>query len=229
MLTHPARRAPTYAEAVMAAKPLRYHRLREHGGLTTLIDEAGLVNGTVTGTPTRMAAAGPPGIADARGFQTTNASGGFATAGTGAWPTTAYTIAAWAFVTAQVSPDTGIFGRWQNGVGAMLYKPNNTTILFLHRGTSLSSGTLPLSTWQFLTGTWDGSNLRFYVNGVLKAGPTANSTAPGNAGSWTFNTYTVVGDNTIRIMTGTTAECVVWDRALSQGEIANLNAIGWGQ
>lgn len=226
MLHHPAFERTTYRDAILASKPLRYYRCGEGSG-PVLRDLVGTADATISGTPTKRASNGAPGIADGAGFQTTNGGTGYATAGTAAAPTSALTLACWVFITANASPDAGIFGAWQGGLGGvMLYKPNNTTIVFLKESTSVASGAVTLSAWHFVAGTWDGSNSRIYIDGVLSGGPTANSTAPTAGATWCINTYPVAGNPATRILTGTTAECALWSRALSAGEIAHFNALG---
>ena len=226
---HPGFTRERYETAVVNMKPVRYWRLSETSG-TVLRDRMNVTDGTTVGTLTQLAWQGPPGIADGTGLRTTAGSGGTATAGNNAFPSTAYTLAAWTFITAQPNPDAGIIGKWANGTGAMIYKPNSIRIIFLHRSTSLTSTSAPpLNRWAFVVGTWTGTQLNFYVNGIREVGPISNSTAPGDTGLWSLNTYQVVNVYTSRILTGTIAEPAYWDRALSAGEIAYLAALGFGR
>lgn len=223
---HPAFTSPRYQEAILASGPLRYYRCNETSG-TLLRDLCRTADMTISGTPTKRGANGAPGVADSAGFQTTSGSGGFASAAAAALPTTAYTLAAWTFG-GSVS-DRGIFGQWQANVGALIYRSSATKLAFIHRGTNLIASNTNDGNWHFAVGTWDGTNVRLYVDGVLRGGPSANSTAAGSTGSWTIGTYTVTSNNALRITTGITSECVLWPRALSVAEIDYFYALGSGR
>lgn len=226
MRSHPAFVTDRYADAVLASGPLRYYRCNETVG-TTLRDLVGTANMTVTGTPTKMGAPGAPGIKDGFGFQTTDGSGGYASAAAAALPTSAYTLAAWTF--GGTVSDRGIFGQWTStggSAGALLYRSTSSVIGFIHQGTNITSSGSVDNLWHFVVGTWDGSNIRLYVDGALRGGPSAVGTAAASAGGWSIGTYFVSGSGSSRITTGITSECVLWSRALSLGEIAHFNALG---
>lgn len=225
-LTSPAFTAPRYMEAVLASNPTRYYRCNDTSG-GVLRDLMNVQNMTITGTPTRRGAAGPPGIADGAGFQTTSASGGYASGGTQAPSSTAYTLAAWTFG-GSVS-DRGVFGASGPSNDALIYRSSSTKLAFLHKGTNLIASNTNDGNWHFVVGTWDGSNVRMYVDGVLRGGPTANGTAVASGSNWAIGTYFVSGTGANRITTGTTAECVLWSRALSLAEIQHFTALGFGR
>lgn len=223
-LGHPAFESDRYAAAVLASgSVVRHYRCNDTSG-TRLLDLTGTNHMTITGTPTRLAAPGPSGIRDGAGFQTTDGSGGFASAAAAALPTAAYTLMAWTFG-GSVS-DRGIFGQWQSSAGALLYRSTSSKLAFLHRGTNLIAANTNDGNWHHIAGTWDGSNCCLYVDGVLQGGPSANVTAAGSAGAWAIGTYWNAGVGTGRITTGITAECTLWSRALSLGEVAHFNALG---
>jgi hypothetical protein len=226
MLTHPALRGPSYTEAVMSTKPVRYYRANETSG-TLLRDYTGTNDMTIQGTPTKRGSLNPPGVPDGAGFETTSGSGGFAIGNSTAPPASAYTFAAWSY--GGSVGDRGIFGIWQSSIGALIYRSSATKLAFIHRGTNLVSNGTEDGNWHFVVGTWDGANVRLYVDGVLRGGPSANATAPGASGAWAMNTYYVSGSGATRITTGITAEAVVWDRALSLAEINHFAALGYGR
>lgn len=225
-LTHPAFTSPRYAEAILASKPLRYYRCNETGG-TVLRDLCGTNNMTVTGTPTRMGTSGPPGIADGAGFKTTKGGGAYASGDTAALPSTAYTLAAWFIGGGSDASIHGIFGRWRGtNNGAILHRMVTTNnIRFVHRDVAIESSIADTNLWHFIVATWDGADIRLYVDGVFITSE-ANAVAPGGLGNWTINTQHAGASITAQIATGTTAECVLWSRALPIGEIAHYNALG---
>ena len=90
--------------------------------------------------------------------------------------------------------------------------------------------TLGTSTWYYITYTYDGTNVRGYVNGSLVAGPTA---ASGNGSANATNGFSI-GD---RIFLGGALgnkassiqdETGLWSRALSDSEISELYNSGAG-
>ncbi len=77
--------------------------------------------------------------------------------------------------------------------------------------------------WHFVAGTWDGTNARVYVDGVLEG------TTP-FTGSLTLNTGRLfLGADpagSVEYFKGLIDEAAVWNRALSSNEIAGLYAAG---
>jgi hypothetical protein len=79
---------------------------------------------------------------------------------------------------------------------------------------AVGTSTLPINTWTHLAGTYDGTALRLYVNGVLAA-------TLAQAGSLTTTTgaLRIGGDASNEFFTGLIDEVRVYNRALSQTEI----------
>jgi hypothetical protein len=86
---------------------------------------------------------------------------------------------------------------------------------------AIGTGLLPVNTWSYVTGTFDGSTLRLYVNDQLVGSqvvafnvPLSTTTAPLHIG----------GDFANEFFAGLIAEIQVYDRALNQAEIqADMN------
>ncbi|HUI92323.1 MAG TPA: LamG-like jellyroll fold domain-containing protein [Chitinivibrionales bacterium] len=78
---------------------------------------------------------------------------------------------------------------------------------------------IPLNKWSHVAGTWDGTTLRAYLNGVLQPeqvaayGPVLSSTGPLIIGRKPDNTY---------YFQGAIDEVIIFNRALSQSEITGL-------
>jgi len=77
--------------------------------------------------------------------------------------------------------------------------------------------TLPYGVWTLLVGTYDGTVQRLYVNGTMGGsmvvrGKITHSTFPLKIGEGTYNPD--------RFLFGAVDEVMIWDRALSSGEIA---------
>ena len=82
--------------------------------------------------------------------------------------------------------------------------------------TSLTSPTV--GTWYHLVGTWDGTLIKIYVNGVLEKTGTRTGTMPSSAilvkiGSSSSNA---------RWFNGIIDEVNLWDRALTQAEVTQI-------
>lgn len=76
--------------------------------------------------------------------------------------------------------------------------------------------------WYHFCLTYDGSNVRGYVDGILRAGPTA-STGNGTAGaSIDLIACGIHGDGTSNPPDAYFAHFVVYNKALSQNEVKNL-------
>ena len=92
--------------------------------------------------------------------------------------------------------------------------------------------TLGTTNWYHLVFTYDGSNVRGYVNGVLQAGPTASSGDGTSGGGTTLfigapsNSYY---DGTYDWTSGIVDEVGYWTKALTRTEITDLYNGGAGQ
>ena len=77
--------------------------------------------------------------------------------------------------------------------------------------------TITDGSWHYLVGTYDGNNLKLYVDGVLEA--TTATTATPLTGSGAFYVASSAGSNNYN---GSMDEISVWNRALSAAEVTNL-------
>jgi hypothetical protein len=148
--------------------------------------------------------------------------------------TTQLTVAAWIFLTAPVMANTyGTAISRQIGTGYdqhyhLSVNDQQQAILFITTttaGQQVIGGppTVPLETWVHLAGTYDGSQMRLYVNGVevnseAVSGPFASETNPvvlsgkGNGAAKTVSEF----------VPGELDEVMLYRRALSADEIAQL-------
>lgn len=82
---------------------------------------------------------------------------------------------------------------------------------------------LPLGIWTHVAGTWDGTVMRAYVNGVVQQdvsaiiGPLSGTATPLRIGR---------GDTTSLGFHGRIDELTIYDHALTAGEIAAIHAAG---
>jgi hypothetical protein len=95
--------------------------------------------------------------------------------------------------------------------GPIFFVFNGTTYVSASYGTSLVAGTV-----YHLCGTYDGANVRLYVNGILRGGPTAQT---GTTPSYGTNYFGVHQNTTSNPFVGTLYELRWYSRALSASEV----------
>ncbi|MBI5697237.1 MAG: LamG domain-containing protein, partial [Thaumarchaeota archaeon] len=84
---------------------------------------------------------------------------------------------------------------------------------YVHNNCAKNTNTIPLNTWTFLVGTWDGNNVYVYQNGVL-----ANSGAC--TSSTTMKTLSVGARfNGSLPFAGQIDEVQVWNKALTPSDV----------
>ncbi len=138
-------------------------------------------------------------------------------------PTTSITVSAWiknnacsptAYIVSKGDSVSYYLRLQQTGAGCILRFQTTTGA-----GTvTLDSpqGTLTPGAWQYVVGTWDGSNMRIYRNGVLVGGPTAQT---GTLSSATENLQ-IGTRGSVFSWNGSIDEVKIYSRALSQSEIS---------
>jgi len=115
-----------------------------------------------------------------------------------------------------ISGDRRLNGIHINSSGSVLYAWNGTTMT--------SSVTLSANQWYHICVISNGgSGKKLYINGVERA-TTTNTASPSVNDSWYINTSAY--DNSI--LTARVDELIVWDRAISVGDVATLYNSGNG-
>jgi hypothetical protein len=84
---------------------------------------------------------------------------------------------------------------------------------------ALGTSNIPLNTWTHIAGTYDGSNLRLYVNGVLVKTTAHSGPMFGSMGPLRIGGSSVVTSIGKQFFKGLIDEIRVYNRALSQTEI----------
>lgn len=216
-----------YAQTVLSDSPLAYYRLGEPSGygITTAYDWGGnAYNGTITGGVTL----GETGALynDSNTAMLFDGSTGYislptATNGNGLG---ALSVEGWFNLsTASLGSFTGLIesGAEASNTGFLLFWSGTSTLIFsvgngtTHARASLAT-TATANTWLHVVGTYDGANVRLYVNGALVAGPTSltgsisASAAPVIAGSTGHTT----------LFPGTIDEVAIYASALSATRIS---------
>jgi hypothetical protein len=86
-----------------------------------------------------------------------------------------------------------------------------------------SSNTIPFNAWSFVGFTYDGSNIRIYINGALDSTTAFTSTLPTNS-SDTFDIG--IGSNKQYPYAGGIDEVRIYNRALNDAEVKQLYNMG---
>jgi Concanavalin A-like lectin/glucanases superfamily/Bacterial Ig domain/Bacterial Ig-like domain/Fibronectin type III domain len=133
---------------------------------------------------------------------------------------TGFTLEAWVNK-AGTKKDVGILGSWDNpGGGPMLWvdhiQGHNYVTASTGLGSYLDSGQAPaVGSWQYLTATYDGTNLRYYVDGTQVASKTFTGNI-GDSNVWRIGAYQ---GTPFGFFDGMIDEVRVYNRALSGAEV----------
>lgn len=219
-----------YGKLMLATSPVNYWRLGDASG-TTAVDEMGVNNGTYVGTPTLGAAGllyGDPNPAvTLNGTQYVTATSNDVSG------TNPFTLAAWVNFTPSgyqmfiSNPVTS------GGYGAEII--DGLSGPFIRRVNSAGEDAAPASGSQvqlsagvthLVVGTYDGTSLRLYVDGLLEGSPVASSRVLPAVSTGVFHIGADAANGSK--LTGTLDEGAYWDRALTAAEIADLYLVGSG-
>ena len=131
------------------------------------------------------------------------------------------TVSAWAYISNTSSDKFFLDARTSATAGYILYANTAENIYWTFQDASINGTTAYQDEWVYLTGTYDGSNMRLYVNGSQVA-----STATTKTNSNTTNARIGARSHTSpsSYMNGNLANVAIWNRALSSDEI---NSVMW--
>src|SRR3954449_8164183 len=142
---------------------------------------------------------------------------------------TGFTLEAWVNK-AGTKKDVGILGTWDNPAGGpMLWvdhiQGHNYVTASTGLGTYLDSGQAPaVGQWQYLTATYDGTNLRYYVDGVQVASKTFTGNI-GDSNVWRIGAYQ---GTPFGFFDGLIDEVRIYNRALNGTEVQSDMAAAVG-
>ena len=216
----------TYLDAVIADSPLRYYRLDETSG-TTVYDATGNGNnGTLHGGYTQNATGALTGDADTA--IVLNGTTGYANLPLTSLPSgnSVWTSEAWFNINALPGSGVAMIAAWGSNAtksDAQLYvNSSGFAACDTNSGPAVVSGAISLHVWHHVAGTWDGTNIRLYIDGALIG--TSGATGPLTLGS----TYAGIGAWTagyVNEFNGAIDEFAIYGTALSAARIlAHYNA-----
>jgi len=133
------------------------------------------------------------------------------------------TISIEAWVKSSTLTGSGAFiGNWNGSNLQFLLKRDGSEFSMFANSTALTTtgGQALLNTWQHIAGTWDGSFMRIYVNGV----EVANQSYAAASFNTMTNTVNIGYNNGIQLMTGALDDIRLWSTVRTPAEItANMN------
>ena len=216
----------TYLDAVIADSPLRYYRLDETSG-TTVYDATGNGNnGTLHGGYAQNTTGALTSDADTA--IVLNGTTGYANLPLTSLPSgnSVWTSEAWFNINALPGSGVAMIAAWGSNAtksDAQLYvNSSGFAACDTNSGPAVVSGAISLHVWHHVAGTWDGTNIRLYIDGALIG--TSGATGPLTLGS----TYAGIGAWTagyVNEFNGAIDEFAIYGTALSAARIlAHYNA-----
>lgn len=206
--------ASFYRAQVMSDGPVAYWRLGETSG-TAAIDETATVNGTYAGGYTRGVAGALAADTD-RAVDLNGISGRISVPNVAALNLTSQvSIEAW------VNPDSVTGTRWivNKNTFYYLYIDNNTTYFGIRTPTAAylfisKTGLVTLGGWQHLVGTYDGTKMVLYRNGVIAV----EASVTGAIGTTTTGVTIGAVDGTGSFFDGSIDEVAIYNRSLTAAQ-----------
>ena len=211
-----------YAEVILADTPQSYWRLGDLVAGSSAADAKGTVTGTYSGQFQR----GMPGAVQGDNDSCVFFRSGYVDMGV-VYPmsgTQAFSIEAWVQLQLMPGGVESIIGNYyQNGSGFQGYGMAINQNGFIEcwralNGTFTTAGTannvMPLGQWTHIVGTYDGTNVKLYVNGTLMQ-TTASSLAIAATGS----NFRIASDNIGNNLPAMVDEAAVYNYALTQTQV----------
>ena len=131
-------------------------------------------------------------------------------------PTTEITIQCW--IQSNTETDKGLVAKWVSTTkDYMLYKTTNKFSLYIGT-TPLQSGTLPSSGWVNIAGTYNGSTMKTFINGVESTTQAKTGAIPNNDNVLEIGRY---AENNIYSYSERISDVLLYDTALDANEILN--------
>ena len=132
-------------------------------------------------------------------------------------PTTEITVQCW--IQSNTESDRGLVAKWKNPSPKdyMLYKTTSNFRFYI--GTDIgTSGAIPTSGWVNIAGTYDGSNIKTYINGELSTTTARTGSIPNNSNTLDIGRYNEANGTPYseRI-----SDVLLYDTALDANEIKN--------
>jgi hypothetical protein len=225
-----SRNTAAYSQVVLSDQPSSYWKLDEAAG-TSAADSAGSVTGTYTNGPTLNQASGVKDANAAVGFDGSN---DFITAGDNYdfAGTAAMTVELWLKPTAATTSYRRVIskeaaGGWDlymeassgGSPNAISFERSDAAGVSDYVGISTA---LPTTSWTYVVYTYDGTNMRFYIDGVLRQTTASSRSVQNHANPLTIGRYS----SGVDYFGGLLDEVAIYSSALSGTQVAEHFAAG---
>ena len=131
-------------------------------------------------------------------------------------PTTEITVQCW--IQFNSENDKGLVGKWKNPTyDYMLYKRTDSFSFYINT-TSGTSNTISSSGWVNLAATYDGSNIKTYINGDLSTTTSHSGAIPNNTNVLEIGRFS---ENPSKSYSERISDVLLYDTALDADEIEN--------
>lgn len=234
--------AEDYSTLVQADNPLAYYRFEEAPGESVLFDSStsGVFGGNYISPDGVYPKLDRPGIStNSAFFHPYTDAGGIAQNpyaevpyAAEMNPTGPFTAEAWVRATSASSADyrspVSAFGGWGDSSGWFFYQSPDTgsgsSWVWVQKGGGIWVGGGPVTklNWQHLVGAFDGTTIRFYVNGVLMGSADASTALPNSGMALRIGTR----DTGYGFFDGNVDEVAIYGTALSADRIRMHYEVG---
>ena len=136
-------------------------------------------------------------------------------------PTSAITVQCWIFSNTEDSK--GLVAKWiQYNLDYMLFKTTNNFRFYIGNQ-PLTSGPIPTTGWVNIAGTYDGSNIKTFINGALSTTTAHTGAIPNSTNNLEIGRYF---ENNGNIYSERIGDVLLYCKALSEEEIKNNYLLG---
>lgn len=220
-----------YAKAVLADGPAAYFQFNETSGGTAYDSSPNRNHGTIS-PGVALGQAGAPIEDGGLSFGFNSTTGGVVVVSSPELrPSTTLSLEAWVYRAAttddyDVIAMHSLTNNWDDGYG-MYYLGGNAVFYVNHWNNFKAQAPLPLNQWTHLVGTYDGSALRIYVNGVEASSTPLSAPISYPSSVATFRIGVGAGNN--YFWAGRLDEVAVYGAALTSTQIADHFAFSAGR
>jgi len=129
-------------------------------------------------------------------------------------PTTAITVQCW--IQSNTESNKGLVAKWTNAEKDYMLLKTTSKFKFYIGANNGESGTIPTSGWVNIAGTYDGANIKTYIDGVLSTTTPTTGSIPNSTNILDIGRY-----NNSQYYSERIDEVMVYNIALTQKEITN--------
>lgn len=209
----------TYPELVMSMGPMAYWRMGD--STLTAVDQTGGHPGTYMGSVVRGQTGGIVGDSDKAAQFNAPSLDYVSTGSLNVAGLNALSITAWVYADPYAFNEKYIFA-WKGNTGVTFQLKDQTNLrvyAFAGNGAEVKVGPVPYSAWVFVSATYNGVELKLYMNGNEIG---AKSLTGAFASNVDMSTYIGIRGDTTRNWRGKLDEVAIFNKALTAAQIKDL-------